>query len=393
MSTKNILLTGGRAPVTLDLARQLHVAGYRIFVAESLPYHLCRTSSKVEKNFQVSPPNQLPSQYIKELRTIIENEQIDHLLPTCEEIFTIAQGIKQLPSSCQVWSESIERLDLFHNKWRFIQCVKNFGWKTPKTWLIRSNEELKERLRQVNPQQPWILKPVYSRFSSQIIRLEHAQSLIPESCDISDHSPWLLQEWVNGRQICTYSFVIKGKMLAYAAYPTLFTAGQGTSILFQPYENPSLQKKIEQLLASYRLTGQFAFDWIQTAENEWIPIECNPRSTSGIHLLSSTADWRIILGDAEKPDSVCFTPAPHSNRMIGLAMCTYGLASIRSLADLWRWLQTFGSSKDVLFQLDDIRPFFDQFRIVMHLYSRSKKLNLSLTKSSTYDIEWNGDFK
>lgn len=393
MSTKKVLVTGGRAPVTLDLVRQLHATGYRIFVAESLPYHLCKTSNKVEKCFQVPSPNQRPQQYIDELVAIIEQEQIDHLLPTCEEIFTIATGLERFPTSCQVWSEPIQRLDQFHNKWRFIQLAKEYGWKTPQTWLIRSKAELTKRLQQVHTEQSWILKPVYSRFSSQVIRLDHPLSPLYQSCSVSEQSPWLLQEMISGRQICTYSFVVDGNTLAYAAYPTLFTAGEGASISFQPYENQRLQEQVEQFVASHRLTGQFAFDWIETAENEWVPIECNPRSTSGIHLLASTADWRMILGDAKREEDVCFTPSNDAHSMIGLAMLTYGLASVRSFSDLRRWLHVFVSSKDILFRLNDLGPFFDQFRMLTYLYAKSRKLNISITASSTYDIEWNGDIQ
>ena len=379
--------------MTLDLVRQLHAAGYQIYVAESLPYHLCKSSNRVEKSFLVSSPRQQPQQYIAELLEIIEDEAIDHLIPTCEEIYTIASALERFPSDCQVWCEPLDRLDLFHNKWRFIQMVKQYGWETPQTWLIRSKEEFSEKRKQVDPNRPWILKPVYSRFSSQVMRLDHPHASIGQSFEVSASSPWLLQEWIDGRQICTYSFVVNGKTLAYAAYPTLFTAGGGASISFQPYENQQLQQKVEQLVAAHSLTGQFAFDFIETKPNEWIPIECNPRATSGIHLLSSTANWRRILENEQREASICFTPDPQASFMIGLAMSTYGLVSVRSWQEFRRWMKVFISSKDLLFRLDDLRPFIDQFRMLWHLYSISKRLNISITACSTYDIEWNGEFK
>lgn len=393
MSTKTILITGGRAPVTLDLVRQLHACGYRILVAESLPYHLCRTSNKVAKSFQVPSPKQQPQRFIDELISIIEQEAVDHLLPTCEEIFTIAAKLDQFPAFCQVWCEPLSRLKPLHNKWRFMELAKQHGWRIPQTWFLRSKEELMERLKQVDSHQKWIVKPVYSRFASQVIRLEHPHASFDHSCTISTQTPWLLQEWIEGQQICTYSFAVDGKTLAYAAYPTRFTAGGGACISFQPYSNKLLQQKVEQFIAAHRLTGQFAFDWIETEKKEWIPIECNPRATSGLHLLASTANWRIILGDDKRADSICFTPSPDARYMIGLAMWTYGLSSIRSLQDVKQWLNVFWTSKDVLFRIDDYGPFFEQFRMLLYLYTISRKFNISLTESSTYDIEWNGEVK
>jgi short-subunit dehydrogenase involved in D-alanine esterification of teichoic acids len=54
----NILLTGGRAPVTLDLARAFHRAGHTVFMAESLRGHLSQPSNAVKAHFVVPAPRQ-----------------------------------------------------------------------------------------------------------------------------------------------------------------------------------------------------------------------------------------------------------------------------------------------------------------------------------------------
>jgi len=118
---KNILLTGGRAPATLELARLFHAAGHRVFVAESLPWHLCRGSRAVAKNFRVPPPNQNPTGFINELVSIIKKEQIDWLIPTCEETFYVAMGRDRLQQFCPVFSTDIDQLKTLHSKWEFIQ--------------------------------------------------------------------------------------------------------------------------------------------------------------------------------------------------------------------------------------------------------------------------------
>jgi hypothetical protein len=54
----NILLTGGRAPATLEIARAFHRAGHIVFMAESLPGHLSAPSNAVARDFLVPPPRQ-----------------------------------------------------------------------------------------------------------------------------------------------------------------------------------------------------------------------------------------------------------------------------------------------------------------------------------------------
>ena len=55
---KRVLLTGGRAPATLDLARHLHHAGCEVFVAESVRYPICRGSNSIKELIMVPSPLQ-----------------------------------------------------------------------------------------------------------------------------------------------------------------------------------------------------------------------------------------------------------------------------------------------------------------------------------------------
>ena len=46
---KRILLTGARAPVTLDLVRHFHRAGHEVYVADSIYLPLARLSCKMKE--------------------------------------------------------------------------------------------------------------------------------------------------------------------------------------------------------------------------------------------------------------------------------------------------------------------------------------------------------
>ena len=84
MNTKSrILLTGGRAPVTLDLARRFKQYGYEVYVAESISYHLCRYSNSVKKSFLVPSPANYKSEYINELSSLIKKYKNDRY--SCNE--------------------------------------------------------------------------------------------------------------------------------------------------------------------------------------------------------------------------------------------------------------------------------------------------------------------
>ena len=77
MNTK-ILLTGGRAPATLYLARLLYRQGYDVYVADSIPFYLAKYSNKIKKSFVLPSPHQ-KDEYIASLSDILKKYEIDIL--------------------------------------------------------------------------------------------------------------------------------------------------------------------------------------------------------------------------------------------------------------------------------------------------------------------------
>jgi predicted ATP-grasp superfamily ATP-dependent carboligase len=141
-SVANILLTGGRAPAALELARIFHAAGHQVFLAESVSSSLTANSCSVAASFLVPPPRQQPKDFIRALIKIICQNKIDLLTPTCEEAFHVARGHAELSECCTVFVEPLVRLRPLHNKWMFIQLAAELGLPVPKTSLIERADDL-----------------------------------------------------------------------------------------------------------------------------------------------------------------------------------------------------------------------------------------------------------
>ena len=92
--------------MTLDLARLFHAAGHTVLIAESIAWPLARFSRTVARFYAVPPPRFQPEAFIQALLDIICTEQIDLLLPTCEETFYVALGREALAAYCQVPARS-----------------------------------------------------------------------------------------------------------------------------------------------------------------------------------------------------------------------------------------------------------------------------------------------
>lgn len=378
-----VLLTGGRAPVTLELARLFARSGHRVLVAESQRAQVTRASRAVDKTFNVPPPRQQPAEFISALVEIVKTENVDLLLPTCEEVFYVSRGRSEFPNTCRVFVDDFATLSRLHDKWEFNQEAPQGGLLTPASYLLTSEDELKNYLHLSGR---WVLKPAFSRFGSSVLygSIDELQTQVPK---ISEVYPWVLQQFVEGEEYCVYGVVDGGQLRALSVYGHEFVAGKA-GICFQEISQPEIEESVKNFVRHLNFTGQIAFDFI-IENGKAYALECNPRSTSGIHLLATQKDFADVF---LTPGSSSFVRAAIGDRaMLGLAMFSFGLGQVDSLAKFKQWLKVLRRSREVMFQWRDPVPFVDQLICVMELAWQSRRSRMDLLSASTVDIEWNGE--
>jgi hypothetical protein len=376
----NVLLTGGRAPASLELARAFHRAGHTVFMAESLRGHLSAPSNAIEKNFLVSSPRHETGIFIKEIQEIVIENKIDLLVPTCEEVFYIALGREQFP--CKVFTEPLKKLDIVHNKWYFVVTAIESELFVPETMLVANRDDL---LHAYAHWRELVLKPAYSRFAARImIRPTLKEALARLTFD----THWVAQEFIPGRHFCTYSVCHNGHITAHTTYPSDFTAGQGATIVFQHVDHPGIFEWVKTYVEKNSFTGQIAFDFIQSPEGQIFALECNPRATSGVHLLAANPRFIEAFFD---PGMECITPPGNLSHMLATAMLVYGLPAALRKMEFGKWFSAFFGSEDVVLNFKDLRPALLQFRSILTYLGIARRNRISALEASTFDIEWNGN--
>ena len=141
-------------------------------------------------------------------------------------------------------------------------------------------------------------------------------------------------------------------------------------------------------MARNHFTGQIAFDFIQTPDGQIYALECNPRATSGVHLLASNP--RFVEAFLNPPMD-CITPLDNSSHMLSTAMLIYALPAAFKENNLRQWMNTFFTSNDVILNFKDPLPFLLQFRSLLAYMRLARQKGISPMEASTFDIEWNGE--
>lgn len=364
-----VLLTGARAPATLELARLCARAGHEVHVADTHRWHVCRGSRLIARSHQLPAPRNSHARFTRAVQTIVDSHAIDVIVPTCEEIFHLASIRDHLRA--KVTCEPLDRLAPLHDKWRFVAACQAAGVKAPRTHLLTA-----ENIAASLPVGAYILKPRYSRFATRVHRW-HTSMSFPEHVDAAS-SQWIAQEQITGASLCTWSVAARGTVVAHATYAVDATAGpMGAAIAFRSLRHEGALAWVRRFVAHHRLTGQFAFDFIDDVPGV-TAIECNPRLTSGVHCFRDQPDVvRALLNSDIAPLPGLLEPPAGQRFRSRLAMMMYGRSA--------------GDGVGLLDANDDPWPRRLQLITWTHALVSSALHGTGPRRWSTHDIEWNGE--
>ncbi|MGR3779003.1 ATP-grasp domain-containing protein [Bacillus paramycoides] len=381
---KTVLITGARAPAALHLCRLFNSTGHTVIIADSIPYPLSKVSTSTDYFYEIPSPKWKTNESIHALLSIIQRHNVDLLIPTCEEIFYISRHKEEFSPFCHVLVDDFHKLSLLHNKWEFIQLVTNLGWQVPATYRINNEQAIRSMIHQTPATTPFVLKPIFSRFSDKVEFITK-EAAIKEI--MVDKPNYIIQEFIQGTQHCSYSIAQSGKVLAHSTYKTEFTAGLGATIAFKHINQPKIEQFVSHIVKELNFSGQIAFDFIITENGDAIPIECNPRTTSGLHLF----DEEILPAFFYEKVNSTLIPKQNSECAIRLAMLLYGLPYLKSTQKRKGWLKVLCSYPDIIYSHTDRKPFFYQFFSMYKLWRESYKHERTILEQTTYDISWDGE--
>ncbi|MEO8750219.1 MAG: hypothetical protein ABI384_07455 [Allobranchiibius sp.] len=381
---RTILISGGKMTKALALARAFHNAGHRVVLVEAAKYRFTghRFSFAVAKFYTVPAPTD--PRYADALLQIVRAEKVDVYIPVCAPAasYPDAMAGELLAPYCEVVHGTPAQIMALDDKFEFSAMAREAGVRVPECFRITSEQQLRD-FDFGSGQTSYVLKNLAY---DPVNRLDLTRLPTPDESTldaflagktISAENPWILQEFIPGREYCTHGTVRAGRVQVYCCCPS-----SAFQINYESVDKPRIQEWVTTFVAHHELTGQMSFDFIESSRDGSIyAIECNPRTHSAITMFYDQSEQ--LAGAYLQDDHPLVTPTPASKP-------TYWIYH-----EVWRLLTGYGpvrerlrviaEGKDAIFDVADPMPFL----LVHHLQIPSLLLTNLVTCKEWIKVDFN----
>jgi hypothetical protein len=288
-----LLITSSRMPFALDAIRKLGERGHEVFATDSYAASPGSHSRYLAGHFTTASPSGDPAGFAADVERIAAENEIELILPMFEEVFYLAAQHERLSRVSRLYAPPFRTLAQVHDKGTFQELCDRLEIRTPHTVLAHSQAEMEEAIGRFPA---FFARAAFSRGGVGLCTNTGplAGHLPPGECHPTEANPWLVQEFVEGPMHCTYSTLHGGKVAAHMSYRAPRQWEHSTGIQFLSVDPNDTLPIVERLGSDLDWDGQMSLDFIETDEG-LVMIECNPRPTDGVLLITAEELERGLL--------------------------------------------------------------------------------------------------
>ncbi len=243
-----------------------------------------RLCSYVELPVPLSDPEAIPR-----LRAIMRENGVERMVPgdSGATRFLVRNahhfdGLYPLPEPTT--------FDVLNDKWSFASVCHTVGVRHPRTWMVESADELRSFLEQTDVE--LIAKPLSSESGAGVMRVDRA------SCAEVTYAPILLQEFLEGRDLCI-------SLICQDGAPKVSVVYHYEDGAFITHRDDRILELASRIVGSTGYDGVINFDVRETLDGELHFIEANPRFWANV-------DKTLVGGDCNFVEAGFVTYAPGS---------------------------------------------------------------------------------
>jgi glutathione synthase/RimK-type ligase-like ATP-grasp enzyme len=280
-----ILVTSARMPFALAVIRRLSQAGHAVFSSDTYEAAPGNHSRYVNAHAVTASPRGDTERFVEQVADFCSEREVDVIVPTWEEAFYLSTAGQRLEQIATLYAPPFEKLARVHDKHSFQRLVEGLGIRSPEGVTVRSDEELSEA---ISRWPRYFGRGVYSRGGVTLLTNTGplAGHVRAEDVHPTPDAPWLVQEFVDGPMVCTYSTLHGGRVTAHCTYRGPRQYHHSTAVQFESIPGDESLEVVQRLGSALDYTGQMSLDFVQS-DDGLVIIECNPRTTDGALLMES----------------------------------------------------------------------------------------------------------
>jgi len=384
-----ILITSSRLPHALGEVRKFGEAGHEVYTTDTFHTSPGSHSRYVKQSFITASPTFETAKFIADLQDIIRNQKIDILVPCFEEVFYIAKHMDQLAPLTSVFCPPFETLARVHNKATFTELTQKLGLPIARTKTVTSQAELKAAVAEF-PE--YFARAAFSRGGVELLTNTGPLAGAVKLDDIqpAPDAPWLVSEFIHGKDICSFSVAQHGKLAAHCTYEHPMTIEHAGGIEFISVDEPQSVEIAKTYIEALNWHGQISFDYMKTDKGLYM-VECNPRPTAGVFMMEPK-DLSDAVFNPALPAPIVVKPGVREQ--IAIAIIRDMFRNPRDIPNDLHELLTGG--KDLYSEGGDARPLLYSVLSYSHVFAFRHRMHVKKHKHSDlmeaqfFDIAWDG---
>jgi predicted ATP-grasp superfamily ATP-dependent carboligase len=363
MKPLRVLVTGARAYYALQVIRCLGRRGHSVTAADSDPHATGFYSRYTAATWVYPRIDRDHGAWFDALRTHLRREPHDVILPLYEEALALSRYAPALAGLASIPVGDYAGMMQLHDKRLLYELAARIGVPVPRTRVVAGPLPADVTF-------PLVVKVGQSSSARGVAivhsarEFEKAWHAMQVSHGLPGSVPAIVQDFVDGEQLCTLSFAWRGACKGTLVYRNLceFPRNGGAGIVRTSIHHAEIAKHVQTLIEANGSHGVVGFDFmIDRNGRPWLT-DANPRPTPGIFLAQRCGlDLVGMAVGSEEPSAAAVVRAGLRTR-IDPIVALWMLRSLLPGRDYWRRLRMTLSllipkrcSASDFFSIDDLR--------------------------------------